>query len=503
MSTRNVNLRKKLFAFNTLSAIAKQIVYIVCGFILPRYILSYFGSEVNGLISSITQFLGFITFLEMGIGPVIQSNLYKPLAQKNKEDISKILASSERFFRRIAYIFLVYIVVLAFAFPSLINSSFDRWFTISLIIIISISTFAQYFFGITYQLLLNADQRAYVQLNLQTVTILLNTLVSIILMKCGCSIQTVKLATSIIYLLRPILQNIYVHRHYDIDLKIEYNGEPIKQKWNGFAQHLAGVVVANTDVTILTLCSSLSNVSIYSVYYSVVYGINTMVMTLVTGLEAIWGDMIAKKEMSKLQSTFEVVEWLMHVGCTLLFAITGILIVPFVRVYTLGINDANYIVPIFGAILVAAYGVQCLRVPYFRIIKAAGHYKETQNGSIIQMFLNIIISIALVFRFGLNGVAVGTLIAMFYHTTYFAWYLRKNILNRKFSYYIRHLFIDVLTVIICIIATRWVNITVYSYFEWIILAIKVCALCIVISVIINIVLNMQYCKKCISYFVKN
>jgi len=199
-------MRKKLLAFNTVSALIKQIVYVVCGFILPRYILEFFGSEVNGLVSSITQFLGFIAFLEMGIGPVIQSNLYKPLADKNKNEISKIVASSEKFFRRIAFIFIVYIIVLAFVFPSISNREADTWYTVSLIFIIAISTFAQYYFGITYQLLLNADQRAYIQLSLQTITILLNTIISIVLMKIGASIQIVKLSTSIIYLLRPLVQ---------------------------------------------------------------------------------------------------------------------------------------------------------------------------------------------------------------------------------------------------------------------------------------------------------
>ncbi|NLA84082.1 MAG: sugar isomerase, partial [Clostridiales bacterium] len=54
---------------------------------------------------------------------------------------------------------------------------------------------------------------------------------------------------------------------------------------------------------------------------------------------------------------------------------------------------------------------------------AAGHYKQTQMSAIIEMLLNIIISIALVFRWGLVGVAIGTFIAMAYRTCYLALYL--------------------------------------------------------------------------------
>ena len=137
-----MNRRKKLY-LNTVTALLNQVVALICGFILPIYILAYFGSDVNGLVTSMTRFLSVISFLELGIGPVIQSNLYKPLADNDTDMISKIVVSAERFYRKIAYIFLVYIVVLLFVFPS-INTEYDFWFTASLLIIISISTFAQY-----------------------------------------------------------------------------------------------------------------------------------------------------------------------------------------------------------------------------------------------------------------------------------------------------------------------------------------------------------------------
>ena len=105
-----MNRRKKLY-LNTVTALLNQVVALICGFILPIYILAYFGSDVNGLVTSMTRFLSVISFLELGIGPVIQSNLYKPLADNDTDMISKIVVSAERFYRKIAFIFLVYIVV--------------------------------------------------------------------------------------------------------------------------------------------------------------------------------------------------------------------------------------------------------------------------------------------------------------------------------------------------------------------------------------------------------
>ena len=115
--------RKKLF-LNTSSSIISQVATIICGFVLPRLILNHFGSEVNGLVNSITQFLSIIAFLELGIGSVLQFSLYKPLAEKNEEEISKVLVSGQKFFTKIALILLVYVLFLMGVYPLIANQNF-------------------------------------------------------------------------------------------------------------------------------------------------------------------------------------------------------------------------------------------------------------------------------------------------------------------------------------------------------------------------------------------
>lgn len=479
--------KKKKFFLNMLAGVIKQIITVICGFILPRYMLLYYGSAVNGLISSITYFLSFISLLDMGVGAVIQSNLYKPLADKDTEQISRITKASEKFFRRLAYIFIIYIVFLCFAFTTLLDTGYDPFFTVSLLLIISISTFAQYFFGMTYQLLLNADQRSYVQLFMQIGTIVLNTVFAIVLMRQGASVHAVKLMTAFVFVLRPLGQMIYVKKYYNINKKIKVIGEPIKQKWNGFSQHLSAVVCQNVDVAVLTLFSTLENISVYSVYFNITNGITGIIMMAATGIEPLFGNMIAKREQEELIRVFDLVEWTVHTGVTVIFSIAAVLMIPFVSVYTRDINDTNYIVPLFGILLISSYAAQCLRVPYFRVIKAAGHFKETQNGSYIAAILNIIITVLLVSKYGLVGAAVGTLVAMLYHTCYFAWYLRKKILYRSFRYFCCYLLIDLLIAIISYNITKHFIFNGMSYHAWILLAIRVAPVVIAISIFINLI----------------
>lgn len=480
-------MREKRLFYNTISSLVFQVTTIICGFILPRLILNAFGSEVNGLVNSITQFLGVISFLELGVGAVVQSALYKPLAEKNQEDVSKIISSANKFFTRLGQILLIYVIALVIFYPQFAGKNFGFIYTASLIVTISISSFAQYFFGIVNRLLLTADQRGYIQYNAQTLAVVCNTAACFILIRVGCSIQIVKLTTSLIYLLQPFLIYLYVRHHYSIDRKIKYIKEPIPQKWNGIAQHVAAVILDGTDTIVLTLFATLPDVSIYSVYFLVVKGVKQLFMSMTNGITSLIGELWAKQELEELNKTFSWTEWVIHTGTTFVFGLTAILIVPFVRVYTLGIHDANYIQPLFAALIVAANAGHCLRLPYNIIILAAGHYKQTQNNYIIAAILNIVVSVVTVKAWGLIGVAIGTLVAMGYQTVWMAVYDSRNLIKWPLRNFAKQIFVDGLTVIIGFFATRMIVMPEATYIEWVFLAVKTAIIWIVIVGVLNMV----------------
>lgn len=491
--------RGEKLALNTVSSLALQVVSVICGFILPRLILETFGSDVNGLVNSITQFLGVITLLDLGVGAVVQSALYKPLADNDTNMISKIYVSANKFFRRLAEILLVYVVLLMIFYPMLVNKSFGHMYTALLIAAICISSFAQYYFGIVNSLLLNADQRGYIQYVAQIITLILNTFACYIIIKLGASIQIVKLTTSLIFLLRPLFLVFYVKKHYSIDKKITYTEEPIKQKWNGMAQHFASYVLNGTDNIVLTMFSTLGNVSIYSVYNVVIIGVKNALLSVTNGFQSLIGEMLAKKETMKLNAFFGFVEWFLHTGTTLVFGCTGVLIVDFVRVYTYGINDADYIQPLFAVLITIANAGHCLRLPYNILILAAGHYKQTQSNYIIAMILNIVVSIATVKMWGLVGVAIGTLIAMAYQTVWMAKYDSKNIICWPFKNFLKQCGVDAVTVIIASLATFKIPMLSVSYVSWFLLAIEAFGIWLIISIVIN---TIFYRERVLSIFIR-
>lgn len=483
MNGRNIRLVK-----NTAASLVFQVTTILCGFILPRLILNQYGSEVNGLVSSITQFLGIIGFLELGVGSVIQSTLYKPLADRDNEKISEIIVSGQSFFSKLARILLVYVVILVIVYPFIAKQNFGWIYTATLIIAMSISSFAQYYFGIVDRLLLTADQKGCIQYNSQTISLILNTTACAIFIYFGASIHIVKLTTSLIYLARPLFIRLYINRHYKINRKVCYTEEPIKQKWNGVAQHVSAVVLDSTDSIVLTVLASLSDVSIYSVYHLVIYGVKQLLISMTNGIQSLLGELWAKQELDELKKTFGWSEWAIHTGTVFVFGCTGILILPFISIYTSGIYDANYIQPLFAVLITLAHAGHCLRLPYNIMILACGHYKQTQHCYIIAAILNIVVSVTTVKLWGLIGVAIGTLMAMLFQTVWMAYYNSQSMLKWPFINFLKQLLVDVVTVIIAVGMTYWIPMIDRNFFWWIVLSVEVAAIWGGVMFVINYLL---------------
>lgn len=496
--------RKKKALYNLVFALFYQVITIVCSFILPRIFLTYFGSAVNGLVSSVQHFLSFVTLLECGVGAVVQSAMYKPLADNDDDELSKIVVSSNRFFNRIMWILGIYTVVLMIAYPFSTMGEFSFGYVCALIPIISFSYLAQYYLFITYRVLLNADQMGFIHLIIHSIVLILNTLISVFLMRLGFSVHIVKLGSAFVFLIQPLVLKWIIDKRYNINLKIKFTGEPIKQKWNGFCQHIASVVLANTPTVVLTLFSTLESVSVYSVYFLVVNGVKSMITSMTTGIQALLGNMYAKNEMQTLNKTFAVFEWIMHTGITVIFVCVGILIVPFIMVYTKGVTDANYFNLVFGIVISLSYGAYCLRMPYNIMVLAAGHYKQTQTSAIIEAVLHIVISVLCVHNYGLVGVSVGMFVAMAYRTGYFAYYISKAILKRNIMHFFKHLFVDVVVVAVIVISTHRIDVNVQNYVSWVWLAIKIFAIACCESLVINLLFfNKMFIQAKNMIFKKN
>jgi O-antigen/teichoic acid export membrane protein len=425
------SLRRKKAILNTLAGFSYQVTSIISGFILPYLILRAFGSQYNGLISSVTQFFGIISLFRLSISGVTRAALYKPLSERKIDDVSAIILATQNFIRKIAKIFLVAMVIFAIFYPFIVKNNFDYLFTFSLILILGFGTFIQYYFGIPYQILLQADQRQGFLFILQILAVIVNTLLAVFLIYIGASIHIIKFFGAVSFSLIPFILFFYTNKKYNLNKHITPNDNALRQKWDSFGHATAVFIHSNTDIILLTLFTNVYEVSVYMVYSLVTNGLKTLFKSLTISVGPTFGDMLAKNEINSIKKNFDLFEYLSISFGTMLFTTAGIMMLPFISIYTFGVEDVEYIRPVFSFILVLSSAFFCFRIPYQMITEVAGHFKETRNGAFFEAFANIIISLFFFIKIGLVGVAIGTLFATVFRTLQYVFYLRNNILKRS------------------------------------------------------------------------
>lgn len=460
---------------NVLTTLMKQVIATLCGIVLPRVLIGAFGSVVYGATTSIAQFLSYISLMEGGIGRVARGALYDPLAKGDTEQISRIHRAIRNFFLKLAGVFLIYTLIIALFYHDIAKVTFfDRPFTFGLVIAISLSTMANYLGGISDLTLMNADQKQYLTNTVMTITNIANMLLVVILVWADANILVVKLATALIFVSRRIFYTGYVKNHYRLP-KVPANGYRLEQKWTGMGQHIAFFLHTNTDIILLTLFADLKLVAVYSVYYLVVRSIWDISSSFSGGMEAKFGELIAKKQDDALYHSYRKYAMMLTLVALVLFGCTGSLIVPFVRLYMAGVTDANYIQPIFALLLLLAEAINCFVLPYTTLPISANQLKSSRWGSYGEAILNIGLSVILIQWDPLLGVAIGTLAATVFKALFYMNYTAKRILRCSVWQIAGRVFcaIAVLLIVSCVGMSALWYVPMANFVNWIMWAIVV------------------------------
>ena len=154
---RNLNRTGK-FVNNLFFATCHQVVILAVGFIVPRFMLDYYGSEINGLITSITQFIEYFSLVEAGLSSASIFALYKPLSKDDHKEISAIVVATRRFYVISGYIFLALVISFALIYPLTVKiTTMDRWQITILVLILGVGGVLEFFTLGKYRALLTAE----------------------------------------------------------------------------------------------------------------------------------------------------------------------------------------------------------------------------------------------------------------------------------------------------------------------------------------------------------
>lgn len=420
---------------NIMTDIMLQLITAISNFVIPQLILREYGSVMNGLINSITQFFSYIALVELGVGTAAIVALYKPIAEKNNTDINIILTSTRKKYNISAIFYSILSFFLAIAYPLTVREQIDYQFVFCMVIVLAGSGFVDFFLIGKYKVFLIAAQRYYILNIYKGIRIIIVLIGTCILLMLSANLIGLKIFAVCIHLGEALCLKAYV-KHYFPEVNFYRKGKRllIQQQRNALLHQVCNVIIYNTDIVVLTLGggeNSLREVSVYTVYAMALLMMTNLMKSLTNGVSATFGDMVAKKEYEKMRSVFDGYEYWYLIILYTLYTCFIVLIVPFVKCYTNGITDVNY-ARIEVGILFGLNGIFAqLKDATGVLITATGHYKQTQKYVIFEAIMNVTISLMLVKNYGIVGVLIGTLVSHIASDIGWIVYVNQKILQRR------------------------------------------------------------------------
>lgn len=465
--------RTKKFFFNSMATAIMHIVTILAGFIIPRIMIEYYGSEINGLVSSINQFIAYFNLVEAGLSGAAIYALYKPLADDDHKAMNAIISAAKLFYTQSGYIFVSLVLGLSIIYPIFIKSdSLPPIYVGVLVFILGVNGALEFFTLAKYRVLLSADQKTYIISLASIVQIILNTIIIVILSMFQVNIVVLRGIALLSIFLRSFILMIYVNKKYKyLNFKIHPNSNALNKRWDALYLQMLGSTQAGAPIFLASVFTSLQIVSIYSIYNMVIGGINGVLDIFISGLSASFGDVIARGERKTLQKSYSEFELSYYSLITIVYSIAIVTIMPFIRIYTKGIVDISYDLPLVGFLIVLNGWLYNVKTPQGMLIISAGMYKETRVQSTVQAAIIVILGILLAPKYGLVGILVASCLSNLYRDIDLMFFIPENITKlpvKKTGYRILRMIIEMF--IICV-PFKFIKIEIFNFFQWFIFGI--------------------------------
>ena len=482
--------RTKKFMYNTVTTALYQIILMIVGFITPKVFLNAYGSEINGLVTSINQFITYFNLVDAGLAGAAVYALYKPLAEQNYPKINAIVSAAKKFYLKAGYIFLGLIFAMALIYPIFVKTGLLSSFEVGLLVLVLGANGVIEFFTLSkYRVLLTASQKTYIISLSSIIYVILNTIIIVILANLGVNIVIVKAVAILAILIRSIILMTYVKRKYKyISYKEEPDYQSMDKRWSALFLQVLTAIQNGAPVVISTIFTSLKTVSVYSIYNMVMHGINGVLSIFTSGLSASFGDVIARKEMVTLQKSYREFEFAYYTLITVIYSVSMVMILPFVRIYTEGVTDTNYMLPEIAFLIVLNGLLYNIKTPQGMLVISAGLYKETRVRTLIQALIIVILGIILAPIFGLTGILIASCLSNIYRDIDLIFYIPKHVTKIPAKETIKRVCIMLLnTILIVVPCVILININASNYLQWAFYAVGVTLYAIII-VLINAIL---------------
>ena len=376
-------------------------------FIINKYFANYMGIEKLGLMKLFTQIMAYLNLVDMGIASASTYALYEPLYKKNIERISIIINTITSLYNKVFFFIIIIGLLINPIIPFFIK---DNIFSKEIYLYWSlyvINTAITYLF-VKYSILFTANQEFLYVRMIQGMSKIFYQILQIIVI--------IKIQSFFLFIFLLILDNITQYIFYKYHYKKYYShiikthekdksiGENLK---NLFWHKIAGLVVFNTDLILISKFISLEVVGIYASYQMIEQMILTILGIILNVLRPMIGKYIAIHTKEEIYNYWKKLN-ILFLSISIVFSYcTYYLINGFVSLWL----GKNYLLSNITVLLICInLFIRCFR-GVTDIFKYGSGFFDDIHLPIAEAAINFISSLILVFYLGLNGIIIGTILS--------------------------------------------------------------------------------------------
>lgn len=484
-------MKAKRSIYNIVAAVSSQLVTIVIGFIIPRLTLIGYGSETNGYMNMVAQIYAYIGLFDAGLTTAVVQALYGPVAKNDKTEISSIINAAGLYYKRIAKYYALTVVIASIIIPLVIDSSISKIEMILYFMLFGVSNVINFWFTAAMRTLLVAEGKNYVTSNVSLIFHFLSQGAKVLFLMLGASIALLQLAYAGVNILQITVYFIYFKRSYKwLDKKVPPDNGSIRQRNAFFMQQISNLIFSCTDVMLLSFFCDLKITSVYTVYMLVFNALSTIISIVTSSTQFVLGQTY-NSDKTRYVSVHRTYESLLLTFAFTIFTVAGLLTIPFIKIYTSGITDINYIDYVLPILFSLNGLLSTCKSTSLCLINFSFHAKQTINRTFIEAGINLVISILLVPFFGIHGVLIGTGVALIYRLIDTLFYSNRVILKTSIKNTIKLYITNFILFAIIISASNFFKISIANWVGFLTAGVVCTLLCGMIFVTVNVIINIK------------
>ena len=289
-------------------------------FFSRKIFLECLGAEFIGLNGTLSNILGYLNLVELGIGGSIGYLLYKPLQQKNKIEISEILSVFGYLYNWIGGIILGAGILISLFFPLIFgNTPLGLGIVYFSFYSILGSSLIGYFINYR-QILLSADQKNYLVAIYTQSANLIKTLLQIYLVYNYKNLYLWVAIEFLFAIIGCIILNWKINKEYPWLRTNKTKGRSLIKKYPSiltytrqiFIHKIKDFLIYRSDELFIFLFVSLKMVAFYGNYTIVITKIGQLFSSILGSMEASIGNLVAEGNKQNILKVFWEITTIRH-----------------------------------------------------------------------------------------------------------------------------------------------------------------------------------------------